>query len=475
MSANIHFYIRTDRPSKNGDVQICLMFILNRRQRLKISTGKYVSLKKEYRKLPTEQLLPLIAEKKEELYCWDMSSERPVRGTENWQGISMFLDGEKTKANQAIIKLELMNEPLSIESFRNSYLKPNGSTNFKEYFLKELKERKQLMAEDTYKGYKATVNKVCAFKPGVSLSDINYKFLTGFENFMLKPIKQKGLGNIPSTVAKTMTMVRALVNIAIKNKHFLRDAYPFRDYKIKHVDCTLTTRDYLEPEGLLTVEQQLSPENIDNYNPQQIKGLKRFLFGCYTGLRFKDVQKLNWDEHVFTKWVFNPNNKTTSLRTYLSIIMNKTSKPVLIPLIDKALEIMGEKKQGLVFDKISNQKMNKHLKAINTKAGLNKKLSFHVSRHSFATICFLYGIPEKVGQQLLGHKNRKFTEIYTHLSSNRLFYEMDKFSKGMTEYALVIEEADTAQASLKEMLPMLQTLSYEKLEHVKGMIKLIGK
>src|ERR1700758_1604598 len=162
-------------------------------------------------------------------------------------------------------------------------------------------------------------------------------------------------------------------------------------------------------------------------------------------------------------------------RSYIELTMTKTSLPVFIPLIDKATEIMGERGENTVFTPISNQKINAHLKEINSKAGLNKKLSFHVSRHSFATICFLYGIPEKVGQQLLGHKNRKFTEIYTHLSSNRLFYEMDKFSKGVSEYALVIEEADTAQASLKEMLPMLQSLSHEKLEHVKGMIKLIGK
>ena len=115
------------------------------------------------------------------------------------------------------------------------------------------------------------------------------------------------------------------------------------------------------------------------------------------------------------------------------------------------------------------------MKFINTKAKLNKKLSFHVARHSFATICFLYGIPEKVGQKLLGHKNRKFTEVYTHLSQNKLFYEMDKLNRGLSDYAQVVDEADSTQQNLKEMLPLMQNLSQEKLEQLKGLIKVLGK
>jgi integrase len=155
--------------------------------------------------------------------------------------------------------------------------------------------------------------------------------------------------------------------------------------------------------------------------------------------------------------------------------MSKTSNPVLIPLIDKALEIMGERTNGYVFERISNQKINKHLKFVNTKAKLKKKLSFHVARHSFATICFLYGIPEKVGQKLLGHKNRKFTEVYTHLSQNKLFYEMDKLNRGLSDYALVVEEKDNSPQGLNEMLPLMLNLSQEKLDHLKGLIKILGK
>lgn len=155
-------------------------------------------------------------------------------------------------------------------------------------------------------------------------------------------------------------------------------------------------------------------------------------------------------------------------------MMEKTGRPVFIPLIDKAVELLNETEGEFVFEKISNQKVNEHLKEINKKAGLNKKLSFHVARHSFATICFLYGIPEQVGQKLLGHKNRKFMEVYTHLSQNKLFYEMDKLNRGLSQYQIMVEDADAQKSNIKEMLPLLQNMSIEKLDQLKGLIRLLG-
>jgi integrase len=476
MKAKIHFYIRTDRPTKEGSVQIYLTLTINRKQRLKISTGKYVPLKKEYQKLSKEQIQTLLIENKENLYYWDTQKERATKGAGNSEGINYYLDTERAKASQILLKYELLDRPISIQLFKNSYLKPNGSNNLFDYFTHELEtNRKHLIANNTYKGYKSVIGKINKFKPNLMLADIDYKFLSQFENYMLKPISEKGLGNIPNTISKTMRMLKTLILVAIRNGDFSKDFYPFKDYKIKYVNPLLTTRDYLEPDDLLKIEQLLSPEKISVLTEGEIRATKRFLFSCYTGLRFSDVNNLNWQQHVFSKQIFNPTTKEISFKSYIELVMTKTSQPVFIPLINKAIEIMGDRKDGNVFQSITNQKINEHLKSINNKAGLNKKLSFHVARHSFATICFLYGIPEQVGQKLLGHKNRKFTEIYTHLSKNKLFYEMDKLNRGFSEYELVVEQADTQKQNLKEMLPMLQDLSAEKLEQLKGLIKLLGK
>jgi hypothetical protein len=122
---------------------------------------------------------------------------------------------------------------------------------------------------------------------------------------------------------------------------------------------------------------------------------------------------------------------------------------------------------------MTNQKVNEHLKKIQAKAKLDKYLTFHVARHSFATICFIYGIPERVGQKLLGHKNRKFTEIYTHLSHGKLFYEMDKFNKNINLLDIPNEEEEEKNKII-DLIPQLENLSPEKLEQIKSLIKLLG-
>lgn len=474
MSAKIHFYLRTDRPAKDGSVQIILLFTIDRTHRLKISTGKFIPLKKEFMRLLPSKIEELSPEEKDNLYCWDASQERAIKGTPNWQYINDYLDSEKARANKILLKFELMNKTVTVDLFRNAFTKPSGTNNFEGYFTDQLEKRKHLIANDTYRGYKAVISKVVKFRPNLSLSDIDYKFLSQFENYMLKPVNEKGLGNIPSTVAKTMKMLRALVLIAIKNSDYLQEAYPFKDYRIKHVDPILTTRDYLEPQDLFKIEALLFPGNIEKLTIGEVKAVKRFLFACYTGLRFSDVNTLNRKLHIFGKYVLNPETNQMVYRYYIELTMSKTAQPIFIPLIDKALELINETQGDLIFEKISNQKINKHLKEINKKAGLNKKLSFHVARHSFATICFLYGIPEKVGQKLLGHKNRKFTEVYTHLSQNKLFYEMDKLNRGLSPYEILVDDAEANKSGMKELLPMLQNLNKEKLDQIKGLIKLLG-
>lgn len=468
--ATLHFDIRTDRPNKEGAAPIFLVFTINRYQRIRISIGKHIQLKKEYRKLNNEAILNTNSTERLTYYCWDSTKERAIKGCDNWESINSFLDKEKFRANEILLKFQLQNKPITCDLFRNAFCKPAGTDKFYDYFLSELEKRKKLIAYDTYRGYKVIINKVNEFKPNLVISDIDFKFLSRFENYLLTPVKEGGCANNANTVSKNLKMLRALIQIAIKNGDLQKEQYPFKDFRIKHIDPVLTTRDYLEPDDLLKVEQLLSPEKISELSPGEIKATKRFLFACYTGLRFSDVIALKRSEHIYGKYVLEPKTNNMVYRYYIELNMTKTSKPVFIPLIDKAMELINENKGEFVFDNITNQKINKHLKSINKKAKLNKKLTFHVARHSFATICFLYGIPEKVGQKLLGHKNRKFTEVYTHLSQNRLFYEMDKLNRGLSSYEVMVDEAE-GKDKMKEILPMLQNLSKEKLS---SLIKLLG-
>jgi len=484
MRATIHFHIRYDRPAKDGAVPIYLVFLLDRKHRTKISMGKYVPLKTKYKKLNKEALLTVPVEERSKFYNWDDKTERLTPAIHK---INTHLDKEKARAIAIVEKFQAMEKPISVDLFLKAFSKPKGNMNFKEYFTEAIvEERKDTVSPETLKNYSTTITKICQFKSNLTLADINYRFLSQFENYMLKSKEEKGLGNCQNTVAKTMRIMRTFLQVAIKNGDFHKDNYPFSDYKISQPDPVLTSRDYLEPDELFKLEELLSPERIGELHPGEIRGLKRFLGACYTGLRFKDVIRLDRKAHIHSKWVFNPQSMEMKLRPYIELSMQKTDRPVMIPLIDRFLELVDLEQEGLVFGHISNQQINKHLREIAKKAGINKHLTFHVARHSFATICFLYGIPVEVGQRLLGHKNRKFTEIYTHLSTNKMFQEMDKLNSGLNQYEVMLYEhnngvtlynannpAQTSDA-LKSILPMLQNLPPDKLSKIAEIVKMVA-
>lgn len=125
--------------------------------------------------------------------------------------------------------------------------------------------------------------------------------------------------------------------------------------------------------------------------------LQYFLFSCYTGIRYSDLKLLNAEDIQ---------NNTIHIR------MHKTSLGVSIPLSRKANQLLPPSKSGKIFSIFCNKVTNRILKKIATKSGIDKKLTFHVARHTFATTSLTLGIPIEVICKLLGHTNIKTTQIY---------------------------------------------------------------
>lgn len=492
MSASIHFYIRSERPHPDKSVNIYFIFTLNRRLKTKISLHKNIPIKKEFAHLKYEEIVKLGVSLRNELFCWDSQKERATPQAPNYEKINQFLDSEKKRANDIILKYDLMNKPITPEIFRQQFCKPSGNKLFNEYFIEEFDNRRSnKWSAETIKSYKSIVTKIQQYKPSLTLNDILPKFLVEYENYMLKPIIDGGCGNCERTVGNNMKVLKTLLMIATKNGDYIIENSPFKNYKIKDTSKVLTTRDYLEPAELAVLEKMYENYEYDKpphklsaeawidrgkngqLNPGEHTALKRFLFSCYTGLRFSDVLALEKEKHLFRKELNGSDVSEKQVKWYIEIEMHKTKNTVVIPLIDKALKLIEVDKSGKIMESISNQKVNSHLKSIQEKSGINKHLTFHVARHSFATICFLNGIDERVGQRLLGHKNRKFTEIYTHLSHNKIFSEMDKFNDGMNKNKLEIDKANNTDNKF-DFLPLLNNFSGEKLEQLKGFIKFLG-
>jgi integrase len=471
MKARLHFVLRTDRPRPDGSATIYLRLIINRRNKPMFSLYKTVPLKAKYRNLTLEKIesFPVKREAnsntvtRDALYCWNKGKGRATSGFGSADNLNEFLNEELVRAQNIIYDLSKRKKPLTSETFRRAFKKSNVDQSLYEYCHEHWTiNRDSSLSEETIKSYMSIIGKLNEYRPGIRMEEIDFKFLNQYANWMRKPKSQGGKGNGERTINNNMKIIRTAMILAIKNDDFLSEHYPFRDYKVGETETELTTRDFLEPEELLQLEQLLSKYSPPSkpvfevskeewkeraakgiLNPGEYKTLRYFLFACYCGLRYKDMFLLNVQEHIKAKWVQNPLTKERRYRYYIDVqAMHKTRRMLIVPLIDKATALLDLQVQGAAFPVMSNQRTNAHLKHIAKLARIEKKLSFHVARHTFATTCFTYGIPAEVGQKLLGHKSEKFIKIYTHLTQNRLFHEMDKVNRGINEYEQLLNAVD---------------------------------
>lgn len=149
---------------------------------------------------------------------------------------------------------------------------------------------------------------------------------------------------------------------------------------------------------------------------------RAFLFSCFCGLRYSDVVNLKWGD------LTEENDKV-----FLDIIVVKTKTPLHVPLSDAALRWMPErgrkKDSASVFDLTCNNSCNYHLKRIAEAAGIRKNLTFHVSRHTFATLSLTAGVDIYTTSKLVGHSSVKTTQIYARIVDKKKEEAVDKIGE----------------------------------------------
>jgi integrase len=149
-----------------------------------------------------------------------------------------------------------------------------------------------------------------------------------------------------------------------------------------------------------------------------------FVFCCYTGLSYVDVEKLTPKQIV----------KGHDGENWINIDRTKTGSASNIPLLSKATNILQKYKNhpqilssGKVLPVISNQRINAYLKELATLAKIDKNLTFHAARHTFATTVTLSnGTPIETVSSMLGHKNFKTTQIYAKVVQEKISNDMKK-------------------------------------------------
>ncbi|MDR1055699.1 MAG: site-specific integrase [Prevotellaceae bacterium] len=134
---------------------------------------------------------------------------------------------------------------------------------------------------------------------------------------------------------------------------------------------------------------------------------RAFLFCCLCGLRYSDVSKLTWDNF----YIDNDGEMMLRMR------IQKAKRNEDIPISKEAIKWLPDKKEGAgkIFDLPKNDNANKLLSKWCKTSGITKKISFHCSRHTSATLNLSLGVPIETVSKLLGHKKIATTQIYAKI------------------------------------------------------------
>lgn len=234
----------------------------------------------------------------------------------------------------------------------------------------------------------------------------NYTFLNDFEFFLRT---EKSCNN--NSAVKYIKNFGKIIRSCLANGWMEKD--PFLNY---HSNFDEVTRVFLNEQEL----EKLFNKDFKNERLSQVRYI--FLFSCYTGLAYIDTQKLT-KNHINigldgNKWIYAVRQKT---KTTSNIPVHPQAEDIIKKYVNHPTCI----NTGKLLPVLSNQKMNAYLKEIADLCGINKELTYHIARHTFATTVTLSnGVPIESVSKMLGHKNIKTTQHYAKILDKKVSEDM---------------------------------------------------
>ena len=236
------------------------------------------------------------------------------------------------------------------------------------------------------------------------LRELNIGFIQSFHTFLLT---DKGMSQNSST--KHLKLLKKIINMAIANSYMTFN--PFLTYKVEREPVEI---DFLDDEELRKII------NFDTPLPRLERAKDMFLFGCFTGLSYIDIKTLA-PEHF---------EKDGAGRIWIKKRRVKTGVLSRIPLLPVAKLILEKYKGGDKLLPIQDPAdINKYLKDIAILCKINKRITFHTSRHTFAsTVTLANNISLEVVSKMMGHTNTRMTTHYAKLVDKCIGEQMDKLT-----------------------------------------------
>ncbi len=393
----ILFFIRESKVRKDGNAPIEASITING-ERCFFSTGKKLKAS-----------------------TWDKNKQLVKGKDEEATSLNNYLKSIKVRLYEK--EAELLNKGFVVTAqlLYDAYL--DKVEILKEKSLLEVladhnKERKAMVGKNlapaTYWVFEYTARLLTEYikqkyqREDLYLRELNIGFIQGFHAFLLSEKKMA-----QNSATKHLKFLKQIVNISVANSYMTFN--PFLPYKIEREPVEI---DFLDEEELRKVI------NFDTPIPRFEKAKDMFLFGCFTGLSYIDIKTLT-AEHF---------EKDGAGRIWIKKRRVKTDVLSRIPLLPIAKLILDKYKGGDKLLPIQDPAdVNKYLKDIAILCGINKRITFHTSRHTFAsTVTLANNISLEVVSKMLGHTNTRMTTHYAKLIDKCIGEQMDKLMDTFT-------------------------------------------
>ena len=330
---------------------------------------------------------------------WDAKNQVILKSHKSSKLYNSQLDIIKSKINSVYMILKLQESPFTIHDVFDKFL--GKEIKKKEYILSYYKQYlskiKKLVGieikENTYNKFVYVEKHLETFlkwkfnKGDYPLEELSLQFLDDFDYYLKTEKKQEQI-----TINKTIQRFRTPIKQAISESYLDRD--PFILYKSKTVRKSVI---FLSTDELNMFEKAV----LQQKRLCMIQDL--FIFCCYTGLAYNEMSNIE-KNHI--QLGFDGIN-------WIQMKREKTRRQVSIPILPKAQEIIDKyiTESHRIFPPISNQKFNSYLKEIADVVGIEKRLTHHIARKTFASTVLLYNdVPMEIVSELLGHSNMTITQ-----------------------------------------------------------------
>jgi site-specific recombinase XerD len=395
---NVLFVLRKAQSDKKGFAPIYLRISVNG-ERAELSVNRKVAPQK-----------------------WDARLQRAVGRSESARALNDYLDSVENQVKKNFNVLHDRQKDISASILRDmqigKYIKDHTLISVFETNNKLVEQEEgSKYSRSTIDQYSTTLNRLRIFLEqqydckDIILTKLDLTFIRRFEIFL-----KMEYGIHHNTIMKHLKQVKKVIHFAMEMGYLDRD--PFFSHKTAYKNVS---REFLTADELGRIEDH----TFRIKRLEQVKDV--FLFVCYTGLAYSDLKTLTRDNL----------SKGIDGKTWIIYERKKTDVQARIPLLPMAQTLIDKYEndpecsaENKILPVRSNQKLNSYLSEIAEICAINKHITMHLGRHTFATtVTLTNGVPIESVSKMLGHTSLKTTQIYSKVIDNKVSKEMEDLSR----------------------------------------------